>query len=426
MRRSAPLPPRVSLALLALALILLVVLAWWLVSPNAGLVTAAIAAFAVLMAASVLVLPARLVARDANGAVLEGEQRANAVNSARSTLVQGLVGLAALAGIFVAWQQFQTDREQSRSDRQQLTEQLTLTRQSQVAERFTRAIEQLGSDQLEQRLGGIYGLERIAEESSSTRLQVFEVLTAYIRQNAPRSRKPVEPAIRLGGRVPDVQAVLTVLGRRTVMATDTPLDLNATDLRFADLIGARLQGAELAFAQLDGVSLTGAQLQGAVLTGAQLQRALLTDAQLQGAHLNGAQLQRAQLTDAQLQGAQLSSARLEGAELNGAQLQRAKLSGARLQRAQLANAQLQLAELYSAQLQLANLNGAQLQKAQLVDAQLQEAELRNAQLQEANLNGAQLQKAQLVDAQLEGAQATSKTVWPDGFDWKAAGVRRLG
>jgi hypothetical protein len=154
MRRSAPLPPRVSLALLTLALILLVVLAWWLVSPNAGLVTAAIAAFAVLMAASVLVLPARLVARDANGAVLEGEQRANAVNSAPSTLVQGLVGLAALAGIFVAWQQFQTDREQSRSDRQQLTEQLTLTRQSQVAERFTRAIEQLGSDQLEQRLGG--------------------------------------------------------------------------------------------------------------------------------------------------------------------------------------------------------------------------------------------------------------------------------
>lgn len=153
MRRSAPLPPRVSLALLTLALILLVVLAWWLVSPNARLVTAAIAAFAVLMAASVLVLPARLVARDANGAVLEGEQRANAVNSAPSTLVQGLVGLAALAGIFVAWQQFQTDREQSRSDRQQLTEQLTLTRQSQVAERFTRAIEQLGSDQLEQRLG---------------------------------------------------------------------------------------------------------------------------------------------------------------------------------------------------------------------------------------------------------------------------------
>jgi hypothetical protein len=188
MRRSGRLPLPVGLALLVLTLILLVVLAWWLLSPIAGLVSAGLVTFAVLTGATILVLPARLVARDTNGAALEDEQRASAVNSARSTLVQGLVGLAALAGIFVAWQQLQTEREQSRSDRERLTEQITLTRQSQVAERFTRAIDQLGSEQLEQRLGGIYGLEKIAEESTSTRFRFLRYSLLTSASTLPESR----------------------------------------------------------------------------------------------------------------------------------------------------------------------------------------------------------------------------------------------
>jgi hypothetical protein len=171
---SSPLLRRVGLALLVSAVLVLVVLAWSLGSQSMGLLATGIAGFVVLAAASILVLPARLVARDTKGASLGDEQRANAINSVRSTLVQGLVGLAALTGIFVAWQQLQTDRDQARTDRDQLTEQLDLTRQGQVAERFTRALDQLGSTKLEQQLGGIYGLERIAKESKTSRLQVFD------------------------------------------------------------------------------------------------------------------------------------------------------------------------------------------------------------------------------------------------------------
>jgi uncharacterized protein YjbI with pentapeptide repeats len=380
MRRWGFLLPRVGLVLLVLALVLLVVAAWRFVSPTAGLVAAGIAAFSVLVAAAVLVLPARLVARDTNGAALEGEQRASAVNSARSTLVQGLVGLAALAGIFVAWQQLQTDREQSRTDRAQLTEQLELTRQGQVAERFTRAVDQLGSAKIEQRLGGIYALERIAEESSSTRLTVFEVLTAYVRQRAPADPKAVGRLTflpELGVRAPDVQAVLTVLGRRAVMATDPGLDLRDTDLRFADLIGANLQRAILLGTQLQGAFLLEAQLQGAALWGAQLQDASLQDAHLQGADFSGAQLQQALLRRAKLQGAILNRARLQEADLDRAQLQGASLK----------------------------------------DARLQGASLEGVQLQGASLEGAQLQ-----GAQLHGARDDAKTDWPDGFNSRAAGV----
>lgn len=40
-----------------------------------------------------------------------------------------------------------------------------LSEQGQVTDRYTKAIEQLGSDKLNIRLGGIYALERIARDS---------------------------------------------------------------------------------------------------------------------------------------------------------------------------------------------------------------------------------------------------------------------
>jgi|SRR5215218_74947 hypothetical protein len=78
---------------LALAAVVLVTLIWVSWSPTAGLLAATIAGFVVLVSICLWVLPARLVARDTAAAELAPEQRASAVNSARTTLVQGLVGL---------------------------------------------------------------------------------------------------------------------------------------------------------------------------------------------------------------------------------------------------------------------------------------------------------------------------------------------
>ena len=70
-------------------------------------------------------------------------------------------------------------------------------------ERFTRAIDQLGATddkegepKLEIRLGAIYALERIARDSPERDYAtIMEVLTAYVRDNAPLpSKKPTEPS----------------------------------------------------------------------------------------------------------------------------------------------------------------------------------------------------------------------------------------
>jgi hypothetical protein len=139
-------------------------------------------------------------------------------------------------------------------------QQVHLAEQGQITERFTRAIDQLGSEHLDVRLGGIYALERIARDSPGDRATIGEVLTAYIRGHAPRPSRldgqpPAEAAIEevafLRLRAPDVQAALTVLGRGRFADPDPEaprLDLADTDLRRAylsraDLRGARLDGA---------------------------------------------------------------------------------------------------------------------------------------------------------------------------------------
>jgi hypothetical protein len=45
-----------------------------------------------------------------------------------------------------------------------------------------------------------------------------------------------------------------------------------------------------------------------------------------------------------------------------------------------------------------------------------------ARLNDAQLSDANLEEAFLYDAYLRGAEATKKTTWPDGFEWRTEGV----
>jgi uncharacterized protein YjbI with pentapeptide repeats len=213
----------------------------------------------------------------------------------------------------------------------------SLARQGQVTDRYTKAIEQLGSDKgLDVRIGGIYALERIARDSPRDHPTIMEVLAAFIREHSREQWPPAEPgAAPPEHRTrPDVQAAATVIGRRTVRHDSQPVNLGSADLILADLTGAHLTGAYLTGAHLTGAYLTGAYLAGAHLiladlTGAHLTGADLTGAYLAGAHLAAADLTGADLTRAHLTGADLTRAHLTGADLTSADLTRADLTLAR-------------------------------------------------------------------------------------------------
>src|SRR5664279_1158352 len=60
-----------------------------------------------------------------------------------------------------------------------------LSREGHLTDRYTKAVEQLGSNKIEVRLGGIYALERLMRDSPTDQPTIVEVLAAYIRQHAP-------------------------------------------------------------------------------------------------------------------------------------------------------------------------------------------------------------------------------------------------
>ncbi len=249
----------------------------------------------------------------------------------KKDLVQALglimAGLAGVIGIYLTWRGqriTQRDQEENRRNTQaqleNAREELRLTRQGQMTERFTKAIEQLGSGNLEIRLGGIYSLERTAQEERNYHWPVMEVLTNYVRRCAPRKGSGENP----DPPKPDVHAILDVIGRRSEHHRNDEkveygtIDLSLTDLRRTDLSNSHLEGAQLGAAQLDGARLARAHLEGANLYLASLEKAYLLRADLRGADLGGADLRGAILADADLSGANLEGADLRGADLRGA------------------------------------------------------------------------------------------------------------
>ena len=209
----------------------------------------------------------------------------------------------------------------------------TLSREGQVTDRYTKAIEQLGSDKLDVRIGGIYALERVARDSARDHPTVMEVLSAFIREHSHDSR-PGEraahrrrrgPAASAVGEPdpssqeqklpirPDVQAAITVIARRNASRDVQPIALSGADLSRANLAGGNLAGAVLSEMNLSGANLTYANLSGAVLS-----ETNLAGANLLGANLSDASLFGANLAGAILLGANLSRANLSAADLSGA------------------------------------------------------------------------------------------------------------
>jgi uncharacterized protein YjbI with pentapeptide repeats len=336
-----------------------------LASSVIGLFAVAVMSLVTLLLACVLVFPKWIVGRDADPLAqgpIKTAEALKAKNDVRTTLLQGLGTLVAIASVIVT---LRVNNERG-----------------QTTERFVKAVDQLGSNKLEARLGGIYALEQVAKGSTAERPMILEILSGFVRGHSPwpptsaqrSSEVPLRDLPLLGVRAADVQAVMTTLGRLPKTELQgSRLNLVHVDLRRADLPGAHLRPVYLEGAHLEGANLRSANLQGANLSDANLKEAILIDANLEGANLHRANLEAAILRRTNLQNALLTNCLLIGAQLYQANLQGASLSGANLQ---------------------------------------------GAILSEANLQGASLSEANLQGAILSGAIADSRTTWPEGFDWR--------
>lgn len=206
----------------------------------------------------------------------------------------------------------QHDEQKEQFGRQldQASEQLGILRSGQIADRYSKAVDQLGNAADEVRLGGIYTMGSIMREHPDYEEPVLAVLSSYVRRKgkvsddgtipwAPEEaeRDETKPSFA-------IQAALDVIGQ--LRSKDSRAQPN---LRDSDLRGARLQGADLRDASFRRSCLWKAHLQGADLRGASLNRADLTEARLAGVKLEGANLAGARLTRGSLGPEQLAEAK---------------------------------------------------------------------------------------------------------------------
>ena len=235
-----------------------------------ALIGLAATSLVVLVVAAFGSLPARLLGFSPAAARLSANEHILAEGAIRTALLQAVGGILLVFGAVTAWRQMLIARGQQR-----------VGRRVAVTETFAKAVEQLAKDDaLALRLGGVYAMDRIADDDPTERPRIAEILSAFVRDGAPAS-----------GELPrDVRAGLQVLTRRDWSV--------GVDLAGTRLTGTRLPAAQLANAVLIGTDLSDATLRGSVL---------------RGADLNGADLRRADLCGADLRGATLTDARLSAA-----------------------------------------------------------------------------------------------------------------
>ena len=130
--------------------------------------------------------------------LVSGAHHAAQLQTAREAVRTQLLTLG--AGLFAAGALVYTARNFTLSRRN-----VELTEQGQVTDRYTKAIEQLGSDKLDVRIGGIYALERVAYDSPRDHPTVMEVLAAFVREHS-REQWPLRATgtDALASQCPDV------------------------------------------------------------------------------------------------------------------------------------------------------------------------------------------------------------------------------
>lgn len=118
-------------------------------------------------------------------------------------------------GIYLAWKRVTAANRQAEAAIKQAAtanDQAVLNRRQHVAELFNRAVGQLNDAKLEVRLGAIYTLRQIGDDFPDLSSAVFELLSAYLREN-PRDYGDAMPP-------PDILEIMRIVRRKLEIADD--------------------------------------------------------------------------------------------------------------------------------------------------------------------------------------------------------------
>jgi Pentapeptide repeats (8 copies) len=258
---------------------------------------------------------------------LTAKEAIDAETAARIGWIQLLGGSFVAFGAFTTWKNFQENQNKNQSDAINAERNFQKLQEKQAqdaahaennlqgllakntADRFSKAIEQLGNEtSIHVRLGGIFALEQIANTEDKYYWQIIEILTTYVRERSPWSPPPIisedsnplnlvtvenplnlRPSLKL-----DIQTAMTILARRKcnyLQGEEFRLNLRNTYLKgLLCLPGAKLRG----------IDFTGSNLSHAVLDAVDLQQAILDRTNLSSTELQNSILYETSFKEANL------------------------------------------------------------------------------------------------------------------------------
>ncbi|MFD8415565.1 pentapeptide repeat-containing protein [Streptomyces sp. NPDC059650] len=256
-------------------------------------------------------------------AITDNKEQIEAKNTIRQTLVHaagGIVLVCTLAfSAIAAVQSYAT---------------LQTQQSAQIADRYTKAVDQLGNKDEAVRAAAIFALERLSRDSDRDHDAIIQTISTFARNNTPRPSSAKEQKREQTDRPrADIDAAILVLGRRDTRGEIDRLRLERIYLPNSNLRRLRLPGTLLHLANLSGVNAGGKKtdlrnvdLSNARLTCADFRQANISSYDPKGRNLD----RRTNMQYAHLIGADLKNANLQGALMRGAELRYAHLEGADL------------------------------------------------------------------------------------------------
>lgn len=247
----------------------------------------------------------------------------------------GLLLAASIGWYFLARRTHAAEREARNSEQNikiseqniKITEQnIQITEQKMISERIARSIKQLVSENPFIRLTAISDLEKVAEECEKEREKIRNILSARIREIAPRDLKKENqislsalankntqalfenywvPFVTRQKQHEDIENLLKALSsiRRLYPDGNFICNLHGTDLSGLSLFGFRLPNFSFSNTNLIGVNfnlanLTGAYISLSNLTGANFNLANLTDVCFNWSNFKDTRLSEANISNA--------------------------------------------------------------------------------------------------------------------------------
>lgn len=209
-----------------------------------------------------------------------------------------LAGVGVFFGIYVSLWRAKTTEESVKLQAEAIKkqgQQIQLAVKSQIDERFSNAIEHLGSDKEPVLLGGIAELHQTAKESSKDYAEVaFNILCSYIRSNTNIYKKNADDF-----NATAIQTIINYLFKPS-SGNENPYKNLKTDLSHSNLLGVDLNdcdftGADFSFSLMP--SMENVMLDYANIGSADFSVATLKNVSLKKARVFNARFILSRLTD---------------------------------------------------------------------------------------------------------------------------------